>query len=203
MKKSILTLFVMAFAIVSFAQKPQEGSLLTEARFNLASGIQNFEAPGLRFRYFIADDMAVRLDLGVNGSKSTDQAVDLLDDANVGENVMKTSGFSVGAGVEKHFGGNDRFSPYALFGLNYSTESETETWTDYNGGAYTKDYTADVIRMKENNLGVNVGLGGDYWIGKSFYLGAEFGFGFSSTTNPEFTSTYDDGTTSMDVTSQE
>jgi len=193
----------MVFATASFAQKPTEGSLLTEARFNIASNQANFDLPSLRLRYFIAEDMALRLDLGVNGKKTTAYVVDPTDEKNTGSNELKTSGFTLGLGVEKHFSGNERFSPYMSAGLGYLTSKGTATWTDYNSGSYQKDSKADINSSQSNTLGFNLGFGADYWIGKSFYLGAEFGFGFNSTKRPELTSTYDDGTTKREVKSQE
>lgn len=200
MKKSILTLMVMAFAIVSFAQKPASGDLLTEANFNLSNFSDNFTLPALRFRYFIADDMAVRADLSLNGSSSTNNFAENLDGTgNTGTQEMSMSNFGIGVGVEKHFGGNNRFSPFALVGLNFSTGSTSETWTDFNGSSYADGATGS-IEGSNSSFGVLVGLGADYWIGNSFYVGTELGLGFSSNTNGERTTTTNAGGGASDVT---
>ena len=67
-KKTILLLVAVAFGFTSFAQKPSEGNLLTEANFSLNEWNNEFSLPSLRFRYFLADDLAVRVDLSLSGN---------------------------------------------------------------------------------------------------------------------------------------
>ncbi len=67
MKKTILLLVAVAFGFTSFAQKPSEGNLLTEANFSLNEWNNEFSLPALRFRYFLADDLAFRVDLNPRG----------------------------------------------------------------------------------------------------------------------------------------
>ena len=199
MKKSILTLVIMAVSAMCFAQKPAEGNLLTEANFSLSNFNDNFTLPALRFRYFIADDMAVRADVSVNGNSSTNNFAENFDGTgSTGSQEIKNSGFGIGLGVEKHFGGNSRFSPYAVVGFNFMSGSNTETWTDFDGAGYAMDFTG-TIEGGNSSFGVMAGLGADYWIGNSFYVGTELGFGFSSNTTKEGTTTTNAGGGAADI----
>jgi len=194
MKKTILTFVIMAFAIVSFAQKPAAGNLATEANFNLSNFNDNFTLPALRFRYFVADDLAVRADLSLSGNTATTNFAENADGSGaLGSRELKTSGFGIGLGVEKHFGGNDRFSPFALAQFSFNSNSSTETWADYNGGGYVKDFTGS-IEGGSSVIGFNLGLGADYWINNSFYIGTELGLGLNSSTTKEGSTTTNDGT---------
>ena len=72
MKKTILLLTILAFSVSAFAQKPVKGNLLTEVNVSLNQWTNELSIPNLRFRYFIADDLAVRADLSVSGSSAGD-----------------------------------------------------------------------------------------------------------------------------------
>ena len=52
MKKTILLLVAVAFGFTSFAQKPSEGNLLTEANFSLNQWNNEFSLPNLRCQVF-------------------------------------------------------------------------------------------------------------------------------------------------------
>ncbi len=176
MKKTILLLIAVAFGFTSFAQKPSEGNLLTEANFSLNEWNNEFSLPNLRFRYFLADDLALRVDLAPRGQSAENN---FSDGTNTGTQETSTSSFTMRVGAEKHWGGNDKFSPFASAALQFGSNSSTETWTDYDGTGYNSGFTAEVENAG-SNLGIALGLGADYWITESFYMGTEFGWGWLS-----------------------
>jgi len=106
---------------------------------------------------------------------------------------------SLRPGYEKHFAGTDRLSPYwgveALFSLT-TTKVETDnistadvTFTN-NSTAISAPYTIYTTTRKGGSdagttLGINLLAGFDYYIAKNLSLGAEFGFGFSTTSTPD------------------
>ncbi|PCJ64973.1 MAG: hypothetical protein COA58_11930 [Bacteroidetes bacterium] len=187
MKKTILTFVVMAFAVVSFAQKPSDGNLVTEANFNLSNFNNNFTLPSLRFRYFTSSDMAFRVDLGVNGNSTTNNFIENADGTGgTGDNVVKNSSVNIGIGVEKHFGGNNRFSPFVGAQVNYGMGSSTSESSNSNGSSYIMDYSVK-SEAKNSGFGVMAIAGADYWIGNSFYVGTEINFGFRANTQKEGT----------------
>ena len=191
MKKTLLTLVIMAFAAVSFAQtspKPAEGDLLTEVNFNIGNLANNFELPSLKFRYFVASDLVVSASLGVQGGKTTTDVYENADGTGAtGTEEVKASGFNIGLGVEKHWGGTNRLSPYMGFGVGFGTGSSTTEDTDADGfGSYVMGLSSS-SDSKNSGFGVGVVLGADYWIGNSFYVGTELGFSFGSSTAGDMT----------------
>lgn len=193
MKKSILTLLILAFATFTFAQKPIAKDLAVEAGFNLSSMNSNFTLPSLRFRYFIMDDLAGRLDLGVTSNSNTRYVAENMDGTGEeGEAVNSNSNISIGLGVEKHLGGNGKFSPYYGGQFNYSMGSSSSENTNLDRNRYRADYSM-VSESSISSLGIMAITGADYWIANSFYLGAELMFGYTSTTNGETTETVTTG----------
>ena len=193
MKKTLLTLVVMAFAMVSFAQKPAEGTLITEVNMNIANFSSNFELPNLRFRYFIAEDLVGRVDLGVQSGSSTQDVYENADGTGgTGTIENKASGFGIGLGIEKHFAGTNRLSPYVGLGLGFMSGSNSSTNTDaVSANNYQQDFSSTMERSN-SMFSVAAILGADYWFAGNFYLGTEIGLGFSSNTV---------GETTMEVTS--
>lgn len=173
MKKTILLLAAVAFGFTSFAQKPSEGNLLTEANFSLNEWNNEFSLPNLRFRYFLADDLALRVDLAPRGNSAENNF------GTDGKQETSSSSFNMRVGAEKHWGGNDKFSPFASAMIGFGSNSSTETWTNYDGTGYSSGFNAEV-ENGGSNLGIAIGLGADYWITESFYMGTEFGWGWLS-----------------------
>jgi outer membrane protein W len=191
MKKTILLLVAVAFGFTSFAQKPSEGNLLTEANFSLNQWNNEFSLPNLRFRYFLADDLALRVDLSLTGSSEENNFG--TTDAS-GTQEISNSGFGMRVGAEKHWGGNDKFSPFASAMIGFGSNSRTETWTNYDGNGYADGFNAEV-ESGGSNFGIVLAIGADYWITESFYMGTEFGWGWGSNTVDDGTATVN-GTTS-------
>jgi hypothetical protein len=190
MKKVFITSMVVFLAIVSFAQKPEQGNLVTEANLNVATNAPNFTLPALRARYFLSNDLVLRADLSFNGTSMTENFYENADGTGkTGTSVMSTNGFGLGLGIEKHFAGNERFSPFVSFGLGFSSFGTKEEWDNSDGFSFVDGDVANVTGGL-SAFGVNVGIGADYWIGKSFYLGAEFGLGFNSLNVKDQTTEY-------------
>lgn len=196
MKKIVLAAMIcLAFVGTIQAQyKPEAGSFTTELQFtpmgNLVSdvntsgmGISGSPSPifgldlGFKGRYFISDNLAVRLTLGFGNTtlKEVDYnnpAPDHKDDEDVLK--TKTSNFVIAPGIEYHFAGFERLSPYVgaefLFGTLTNKTDLTYSYKD--------DYTK--TKQKGTSLGINLVAGFDFYVYKGLYLGAELGFGYSS-----------------------
>ena len=191
MKKTILLLAAVAFGFTSFAQKPSEGNILTEANFSLNQWNNEFSLPSLRVRYFMADDMAIRADLNVGGNSTTNNFLENADGTGgSGEQKITASFYGLRVGIEKHFAGNDKFSPFMVGGIGFGSRSVSEEWTDYNGftGAYESKTTASVDNgtsdqsdRSSSGFQIGAGLGADYWVTNSFYMGMEFGIAYGVT----------------------
>ncbi|MFT5725013.1 MAG: hypothetical protein ACI9JN_002136 [Bacteroidia bacterium] len=202
MKKTLFTTVFLLATVFSFAQKPEQGNVVTEAQFNFGNNATtNFGLSALKFRYFIAADMVARLSLNLTGTSSTDNFAAMPDGSGAtGSYDWKTSGFGAAVGVEKHYTGNSNFSPYMGVQVGFGSGKTTNEGTNSDGFTYVMDYS-ESSEAKISTFGANVFVGGDYWIGKSFYVGTELGFGFTSRTRPESTmTTTTAGTTATQVT---
>lgn len=179
MKKILMTVALAATALVSAqAQsefKPLAGSVTTD--FSLfANGIFNqTESPvalgshagvnaGLiKGRYFLQDNIALRLSLGLNNSSSTQKTTDPVTEATTKSNV-----FTFGLGLEHHFGGTDRLSPY--IGAELFLGSATGSTKSVNSAATTISKNAPRFVFGGDLL-----LGADYYVAPHVYLGVEAG----------------------------
>lgn len=180
MKKSILTLALLAAAAVAHAQdfKPVEGSKNLEFQFAPLGG-SPIGISGLRYRQFMNPTTAIRANvfLGFMSKSTTTQDAD--SDAGDKELKDKESSFefNLRPGIEKHFEGTDRLSPYvgAELDINFKTTSKTEQDQVDNSVVDTKTTNAGgAIRF-----GLNGVAGFDYYFAKHLYFGAELGIGLS------------------------
>ena len=195
MNRLFITILSFCFLANIYAQKPTKGSFATEAQMNLNvnngntgffSLEDNMLLPTLRFRYFLSSSLALRADLNVMSSSATDNFFENADGSGAtGEFISKENMYGLGLGVEKHFGGNAKFSPFVGGGFNFGIGSNT---TEANNAAQAGGITAfaaDTKSESENKtsaFGVGAFLGADYWINNSFYVGGQLGYGFNSTT---------------------
>lgn len=186
MKKSILSLALLAFAgVAAIAQdfKPTSGSktLELQAASPFASG-RPFSIDNIRARYFIADDMAVRVQFGIfvnNETKQDTAAGKVLKDRE------RLFNLNIKPGIEKHFEGTDRLSPYVGAELDIAIQSASSVDERITG---PNDAIGTVTVTGRNNrgdngyfrFGVNLVGGADYYISKNLYLGAEVGWGIQS-----------------------
>lgn len=194
MNRLFITILSFCLLVSAFAQKPTKGNVATEAQMNLNyngsffpffTSSDNFLLPTLRFRYFLQDDIAVRADLSLlNSSNTTNFAQNPDGSGSTGNFVQSTNGFGLGLGVEKHLGGNAKFSPFIGAGLSFSNGSVIGEGTESDGTGYVMDYSS-TSTIKFSAFGLDAFVGADYWINRSFYLGGQFGLGFSSTTTQD------------------
>ena len=178
MKKILMTVALAATALVSAqAQselKPLAGQVTTD--FTLfANGIFNtttspvgpvsnlgLNTAVLKGRYFLMDNLALRATLGLNNASTTDKNSDPVSEA-----VKKSNTFTLGLGLEHHFGGTDRLSPYIGAELAIGSVSGSETTT-----------TKDAPRFL---FGGTLLLGADYYVAPHVYLGVEAGLDLKTT----------------------
>ncbi|RQO67556.1 hypothetical protein DBR43_23805 [Pedobacter sp. KBW06] len=184
MKKVLLFLGMAIFGVAAQAQdfKPVAGDVTTE--FGLTGGINNTDfklndgAALLRFRYFNKEKVAYRL--GFNVSSTNDKTNAYGADANQkGTFTQKATNVLINLGIEKHFTGTDRLSPYVGGDILFGTGSRTETSenTTNKGVSYTKDVFNETKGPGYVSFGLRGVVGADYYIAKRMYLGVEAGLG--------------------------
>lgn len=196
MKKLSLLLGGVVLSTMVMAQKPTEGNPLSiegQLGLNAAGGTElKFNAPSVRLRYFVTDNIAIRLTLGLNNTKDTYNAYEFADGTgNSGTYEIKNSMNVFAIGGEYHFTGTERLSPYAgldiKFGMGGTQESGSNAAMVGPGtAAYALDYT-EKFTAKNSMFGVNIVAGTDYYFAQNFYIGLELGLGFSGTTSKDAT----------------
>ena len=201
MKKLSILVGAIALTTSVFAQKPTDSKMSLEGQLSVAGDQNggfgsaiNFNAPAIRFRYWVADNIAVRATVSIMSKKNSFDVFEKEDDNSLrsGSYMEKMSAWSVGVGGEYHFAGTEKLSPYGgldikFGGGNKTTEGSNGTGT-YNpltgelmGGAFVADHS-EASEAKSSSMGVNLVGGVDYYFAQNFYLGLELGWGFSSTT---------------------
>ncbi|RAU84083.1 outer membrane beta-barrel protein [Pontibacter arcticus] len=145
--------------------KPNTGALTTEvlftdfARISLNNGL-------VRGRYFLTEQSALRLGLGIDYNYNQ-----------INDEAHSTSvGITLAPGIEKHFNGTNRLSPYVGLELplsirasSYDDEDLSITGaTDFNGDG--RGYIG---------AGLNAVAGVDFYFVKNFYVGLEIGAGIN------------------------
>lgn len=163
--------------------KAERGMVTTE--FGLVGGLLatdlelNDDALGLlRFRYFFSDQLALRIGATVGFNKEVDNIYGGTEDALKGTVKTNEGTYMLNIGVEKHFNGTDRLSPYVGADLTIGTQTYSEKGTDTDGTIY--DATLSYSQKGANTFltGIRAVVGADYYFSKHVYLGAEAGLGF-------------------------
>lgn len=188
--KKVALLITLAVACVSgaFAQKQTGGEKNFEVQFAPLGG-NPISTTGFRFRMFNSETSAIRIGLFIGGSSSTEVdkqvGIDPNDpnstaDSPLTNNINKAFSFSLRPGYEMHFAGTDRLSPYwgveALFGITRMTETN-----EVRTGPQSEEVGSTITKDGSTTLGLNAVFGADFYFSDAIYIGAEFGFGFAST----------------------
>lgn len=147
-------------------------------------------APALRLRYFLADDLALRLGLNISSTRTTEKFRDNTTTTPApttpvvdGERTTKTSTILLNLGAEKHFSGTERLDTYFGGDILFAIAGGSVKGENLSQGS-TSPVTGNSFETKGSvgNAGFGFGLrvvgGADYYIAKKLYLGGEFGWGF-------------------------
>jgi hypothetical protein len=191
MKKSLLLFCFSAVFLSIHAQKQDEGSQTIEMEF-APLGSEPFKINALRYRYFLQENLAIRGSIFMGGKRNT-----TLSDTTGGIPLTKGRNgnfdFSIRPGIEKHFEGTDKLSPYVgaelFFGMNTTKDNQESLWSD------NETIQSAITKTSSSSFGSNILMGMDYYISDHLFLGAELGFGLllngrgktkTSYDNPEF-----------------
>jgi hypothetical protein len=173
--------------------KPVQG--VVTAEFGLSGGLLNTNvnlnnnAGLLRFRYFLKDDLALRLGFSVTNKSETKNVYAPTGTPLAGLQgsfINKNSGVTVNLGAEKHFKGSDRLSTYVgvdvlIFSNNASEKREnTVNGTTFQQGFSGNRKGANSVGDASSGIGFRLVTGAEYYFVKNVYIGAELGFGFQT-----------------------
>lgn len=224
MKKLSLLLGGMILSTAVMAQKPTDGAPMSlegtvsglaafgfgnssPANLNPVSGpgVPSIVAPGLRFRYFVNENIAVRLSLGFSSSKTTENfyETEIDNSGNSGTYVTRMGTTTVGIGAEYHFAGTEKLSPYAGLDINFGMGKYTTEGDQTDGNTWMATDYSEASEQKTAGFGVGIIAGTDYYFVENFYLGVELGLGFNSYTFKEGSASTTVGGVTVEATGNE
>ena len=191
MKKFIIAASLLAVALTSNAQDT----------YKFAAGDNNFEfssapfsgsplgLPQIKYRRFLSESLAFRLGLNVTMTSKSSITPDESNLAGAPAGAMidltrkeSSFGWELAPGIEKHFAGTDRLSPYV--GAELRVAGKSSTVTDETQAADGKINTTTTKNDNKGGFmafGLNLVAGADFYFAKKVYLGGEFGYGFGFT----------------------
>jgi len=198
MKKIIaIIMIVSCTAVFVHAQdiKGATGNVAVELNFTPLSS-SPISIDYLKVRYFASDDIVYRMGLNINMHSEKYEPINAVDDKIKDLEKESYTQFGLYPGIEKHFGNFERFSPYIGAEVGFTTKSskysyednEAKTTYESKNGWVPNDESAPYISNRAfTSIGLNLLTGADFYFTKKFYLGAEIGFGFMSTSWKEVT----------------
>lgn len=202
---------------VTRAYKPVAGDVLAEIGF-ITGGIavnptelseNSFGSPQLKFRYFLQDQIALRVGFNYTQSTETTKIYEANPGSGDGFAKDKSSLFALNLGIEKHLTGTGRLSTYVGGDLSFQAIGASSKWentadgTNYaDGAAYKAKGVNGAGDRGSFGFGLRAVTGADYYFVEKVYLGAELGWGFIATkegkSKEEFTPAGGGATTTVD-----
>ncbi|MFC6996998.1 outer membrane beta-barrel protein [Rufibacter roseus] len=169
LKKSFSVLaLAMALAFPAFSQtsgtgfKPQTGDITTEVQLSLFTESSTIRLNQIRGRYFLSPTSAFRLGLTLNSENYKENDIE-----------RNYTNLGISPGIEKHFAGTDRLSPYIGAQLNVN-----KAWYGEEGPNYEVENGHSNGGQAFVGLGLGAVAGADFYVAPRLYLGVEFGYGF-------------------------
>lgn len=158
--------------------KPAAGEKSLEVQFAPLGG-NPISIGGIRLRSFSSSTSAMRLNvfIGYNTSSDITQQEDSDNDILETKDVSSSFTIALAPGIESHFPGTDRISPYvgAELPLSYTSSSEKVEQQVADEVQYTKTIDGSF------SVGLNGLAGVDFYFTPKMYLGTELGFGLQYT----------------------
>ena len=155
----------LALSGTMFAQKAgSDNPFSLEGAMNVSKNGVSWNAPELRMRYFIKDNLALRLTLGRDAESNTESVTDTsynsagVATVTTSEVTTKNSIMKFGLAAEYHLAGTDRMSPYFTAGFKVGNNTNTDV----------------------SSFGLNLGAGIDYYVAENIYVGLELGFNYNT-----------------------
>lgn len=198
MKRLAIFVGALVLSTTTFAQKAtSENPFSLEGSINLNTGNGlAWQSPTIRARYFINDNIAARVELGIGDGLGTpmSESYSFNEPLGSGSGTLEINRMSWNAqvGAEYHLSGTDRMSPYFALGVNFGTGSATGETVDSDGTAYVMGLNTSQ-EGKNSMFGAALAAGMDFYVFENIYVGVELGIGFAKYTAGEVTTTVEIG----------
>jgi hypothetical protein len=132
-------------------------------------------------RYYLEDDIALRLGLGVNLNSYKQEKAD-----SAGLTLISTDSLfnnyiiNISGGIEKHLKSTNRLDPYIFGQLNLTFIGKEKTEINRKVASSAGESKVERVIKKDGGFGIGVAVGGgfNYFIAKRFSLGTELGLIF-------------------------
>jgi hypothetical protein len=167
---------LVAICVISFSvngQKQEKGNATIELEFS-PLGSEPLKINSLRTRYFVNQNLALRLNLYAGGKRTTNHST-TPDSSEQLTNRTGNFDFTLRPGLEYHFDIAPRLSPYlggeVYFGYGIN-RSKSESLNSNNSIMKT------INSSMSSTFGLNAITGTDFYFSEKIYVGVELGFGF-------------------------
>ncbi len=189
----LLTAVFVCIGTITMAQKPTEGNASSlEVQLNLTGDASTITAPGLKYRYFLSPNMAIRFGLDIASTNEENNYTENPDGTGAtGTETLKTSGWVVSPGFEYHLAGTEKLSPYLGLVIGIGGGKSTEEWSNFDGTGYAEGVSAS-LEQPYSQFGVGLLAGADFYFAQNFFVGAEFGLTMNTVTSKEGEFRYSD-----------
>ena len=171
MKHYLITILTIFTCNLVSAQKQDNGNYTIEMEL-APLGSEPLKINSIRLRKFTSDNTALRLSTFIGGKRTP--SINSAGDVDL-KSVSSNVDFSIRPGIEKHFDGTSKLSPYIgtelFLGLGSTNQSSESVWGS-NQIMTTK------TKSRTSSAGLNVVCGADYYFSDKIYLGIEMGYGF-------------------------
>ena len=170
--------------------KATSGDVTLEANVNLLSGdvTLNNALNQIKGRYFLSDNVAFRLGANITLDSRT-QRTTVATPGGTGEMETKQNhfGLSIMPGIEKHFAGTNRLSPYigAELGIAIDSRNQETTTPGVAGTDEWKGSWGAGGTRGNTQIALNALAGFDFYVAQHLFLGYEMGFGLGIRTDSE------------------
>jgi len=156
--------------------RPLGNDIIEGTSFEFDLGSTTIPMFGISPRFFVLDNLELKADLLFGTISAKDSPTQDIGNGNVTQ-TTKTNfvGFGLNLGVNYHFSGTERISPYVGVDLGFYTGSVSQKIT--NAGFVTGDSGKGKSGLF--GLGFNVLTGFNWYIVDGLYLGAEIGLGLA------------------------
>jgi len=138
--------------------------------FNISAPEINGLVSSVGVKYYIADEMAIRLLLGFN----SDQTADASDSTK----TLTNSAFGISAGVEKHFGPLYAISPFVGGQVSFTSESFEHQQLASSTEKGNEGASISTMSTKQSVFGIGALIGADWYLLRAIAIGAEMGLQF-------------------------
>jgi hypothetical protein len=212
--KHILIAIALVGLVVTAAQAQKQLGSEHNIEFSFTPlSVENapIDASTIKYRKFLDEDKAFRLSLTFSNNADSEVGwrdagfgfiVPAIEGALSSEdpvspelhNTFTTFSLALAPGIEKHFDGTDRLSPYVGVEIGYGMLNRSyaqEYWgsNDLDNIGQLEKYIVwtQTLAQSATVIGLNLLSGFDFYISDALYLGAEAGLGFYSTSVKDMT----------------